>query len=66
MTASTLLPAQSEAELSDFDLELQIAVADDAPLTPVAGFTRLTCATSTYSTGILGCVTPDMGPTCCA
>ncbi|WP_030931945.1 hypothetical protein [Streptomyces sp. NRRL B-24720] len=65
MTASTLLPVREEIDLSEFELELQIAVTGDPsmPLTPEAGFTKVTCASQNQTSTIITCL--EEGPICC-
>ncbi|MFJ9361445.1 hypothetical protein ACWEQ3_03335 [Streptomyces mirabilis] len=67
MSMTTLLHPQPELDLSEFDLELQIAVSSDSnsPLEPVAGFTKVTCGTKSQTSTIVSCV-DELGPTCCA
>lgn len=67
MTAMTVLAVKPELDLSEFELDLQIAVtgASALPLGPEAGFTKLTCASSSQTSTIVSCV-DELGPICCA
>ncbi|AZM93853.1 MULTISPECIES: hypothetical protein [unclassified Streptomyces] len=66
MAVATLMPATA-ADLSDFDLELDLAVSAelDASLQPMAGFTKITCGSKSATSTIISCV-DELGPTCCA
>ncbi|MFF4263497.1 hypothetical protein ACFY7Y_00390 [Streptomyces virginiae] len=66
MAVATLIPAAA-ADLSDFDLELDFAVSAelDASLQPMAGFTKITCASKSQTSTMTTCV-DELGPVCCA
>ncbi|MFF9869711.1 MULTISPECIES: hypothetical protein [unclassified Streptomyces] len=68
MTAAMLLDDAATADLSDFDLEIQLAVTGDlnGPLAPEAGFTNVTCPEGPVLTSGHYAVNQMMGPICCS
>ncbi|MFF8386989.1 hypothetical protein ACF053_25535 [Streptomyces kanasensis] len=69
MTAAMLLDDVATAELSDFDLEIQLSVTGDlnGPLAPAASFTNVTCPGGPKLTSAAHHPADGMvGPICCA